>query len=64
MIGRMIPASTVIEHLQAAIDIAAEAGEGETLQVLVAAAEEMSLVEVNARDEAGNATDITWLIVQ
>lgn len=61
MIGRMIPARTVQEHLQRLIQTADEETATNTIQDLISAADDMGLCTVDEYDDEGHAEAISWV---
>lgn len=60
---RMIPARTVQGWLDKIVNEAEDNCVCCARKLVIDAAEDMNLLTVNERDEDGNPTDITWLLI-
>ena len=58
LLGRMIPARFVQEHLQAILEAANN--DSDACAAVIDAADDMSLLTVDSRDDRGNVTGVTW----
>lgn len=64
MLGRMIPASTVQDHLQGIINaVKGDAPLGPSELRAIEAGEDMGLLTVDSRDTFGVPTGITWVLL-